>query len=148
VLLTNIIASWSKKMKSDYSHWTLIDNVYVTSKSSCSNIYKTDIRSTLQKMVMNPILTYFSRRHITVALQPCWASIMIHGLQEMIESWDLVNIRTLQHGEAPATHKRGSQQINFMFVLRSLVIHVEESGILPFNSMLSSEHRPIYVFFK
>jgi hypothetical protein len=65
----------------------------------------------------------------------------------MIEACDLVNVHTLQHGEAPATHKQGSQQIDFNFISRSLVIHVEECGILPFDSMLPSDHIPLYVDF-
>jgi hypothetical protein len=65
----------------------------------------------------------------------------------MIEACDLVNIHRLQHGEAPATQKQGSQQIDFHFILCSLVIHVEECGILPFDSMFPSDHIPLYVDF-
>jgi hypothetical protein len=65
----------------------------------------------------------------------------------MIEACDLLNIHTLQHGEAPATHKQGSQQIDFNFISRSLIIHVEECGILPFDSVFPSYHRPLYVDF-
>jgi hypothetical protein len=69
------------------------------------------------------------------------------SIAAMIEACDLVNIHTLQHRGAPATHRQGSQQINFMCVSRSLIIHVEECGILPFNSMFSSNHIPLYVDF-
>jgi hypothetical protein len=65
----------------------------------------------------------------------------------MIEACDLVNTHTLQHGEASATHKKGSQQIDFNFLSRSLVIHVEDCGILPFDSMFPSDHIPLYVDF-
>jgi hypothetical protein len=65
----------------------------------------------------------------------------------MMEACDLVNIHTLQHGEAPATHKQGSQQIYFYLLSRSFVIHVKECGILPFDSMFPSDHIPIYVDF-
>jgi hypothetical protein len=34
----------------------------------------------------------------------------------MLEACELVNIRTLQHREAPATHKQGSHEIDFMFI--------------------------------
>jgi hypothetical protein len=65
----------------------------------------------------------------------------------MMEACGLVNIHTLQHGAAPATHKEGSQQIDVSLLSRSLVIHVEECGILPFDSVFPSDHRPLYVDF-
>jgi hypothetical protein len=65
----------------------------------------------------------------------------------MLEACDLVNIHTLQHGEAPATHTQGSHQIDFMFISRSLVDHVKGCGILPFDSMFLSDHIPLYVDF-
>jgi hypothetical protein len=69
------------------------------------------------------------------------------SIAEMIEACDLVNINTLQHGEATATHTQGSQKIDFNFISRSLVIHVEECGILPFDSMFPSDHILLYVDF-
>jgi hypothetical protein len=48
------------------------------------------------------------------------------SITEIIEAYDLVNIHTIQHGEAPAMHKQGSQQIDFNFISRSLVMHVED----------------------
>jgi hypothetical protein len=65
----------------------------------------------------------------------------------MIEACDLVNIYTLQHGEAPSTHKQGLQQIDVMFISHSLVEHVKGCGILKFDSMFLSDHIPIYVDF-
>jgi hypothetical protein len=38
------------------------------------------------------------------------------SISYMLEACDLVNIHTLQHGEAPPTHKQGSRQIDFMFI--------------------------------
>jgi hypothetical protein len=65
----------------------------------------------------------------------------------MMEDCDLVNMHTLQHGAAPATHKQGSQQIDFNILSRSLIIHVEECGILPFDSVFPIDHIPLYVDF-
>jgi hypothetical protein len=88
-------------------------------------------------------LTYKS--HLTTPLGFNYDSRISGSIAAMIDACDLVNIHALQHGEAPTTHKQGSQQIDFMFVSCSLVIHVEECGILPFDSMFSSDHKPIYV---
>jgi hypothetical protein len=66
-------------------------------------------------------------------------------IADIIEACDLVNVHTLQHGEAPATYKQGSEKNDFMFVSRSLVIYVEDCGILPFDAMYAIDHRPLYV---
>jgi hypothetical protein len=79
---------------------------------------------------------------ITTPLGFNYDSWISGSIAEMIEACDLVNIHTVQHGEASERHKQGSQQIDFNFILHSLVIHVKECGILPFDSMFSSDHIP------
>jgi hypothetical protein len=37
------------------------------------------------------------------------------SIADMIKAFDLFNVHTPQRGEAPATHKQGSRQIDFMF---------------------------------
>jgi hypothetical protein len=69
------------------------------------------------------------------------------SIATILEACELVNSNTLQHGEAPATHKQGSRQIDFMLISRSLVRNVKGCGILSFDSMLPSEHIPLYVDF-
>jgi hypothetical protein len=67
----------------------------------------------------------------------------------MLEACNLMNIHTLQHGEAPPTHKQGSQLIDFMFISRRLVPHVNACGILlVFDAIFVSDHRPLYVNFE
>jgi hypothetical protein len=65
------------------------------------------------------------------------------SITTMLEACDLVNIHTLQQGEAPATQKQGWKQIDFMFILRSLVEHVKGCRILPIDSMFPSDHIPL-----
>jgi hypothetical protein len=69
------------------------------------------------------------------------------AISDMLEACDLLNIHTLQHGEAPPTHKQESRQIDGMFISRCLVEHVEACGILPFDTLFSSDHIPLYVDF-
>jgi hypothetical protein len=76
--------------------------------------------------------------------------MMSHGygsIVAMLEACNLVNINTIQHGEAPATHKEGSHHIDFMFISGSLVRNVKGCRILPFDSIFSSNHMPLYVDF-
>jgi exonuclease III len=65
----------------------------------------------------------------------------------MLKACDLVNIHTLQHGEATPTHKQGSRKIDFMLISRRLVEHVEACGILTINTLFTSDHMPLYVDF-
>jgi hypothetical protein len=65
----------------------------------------------------------------------------------MFEACNLVNIHTLQHDEAPPTHTQGSRQIDFMFISRRLVEHIEVCGILTFGSIFASDHIPIFIDF-
>jgi hypothetical protein len=69
------------------------------------------------------------------------------SIADMIEACSLVKIYTLQHGEDPPTHKQGSRQIDLMFISRHLVEHIEACGIIPFNTLFASYHRPLYVDF-
>jgi endonuclease/exonuclease/phosphatase (EEP) superfamily protein YafD len=74
-------------------------------------------------------------------------SRIIGSISDMPEACDLVNTHTLQHGKAPPTHKQGSRQIDFMFASRRLVKQVDVCGILPFDSIFASDHRPLFVDF-
>jgi hypothetical protein len=65
----------------------------------------------------------------------------------ILEACSLVNIHTLQRGEAPPMHKQGAIQIDFMFLSCSLTVHVEACCILPFDSIFASDHIPLYVDF-
>jgi hypothetical protein len=85
--------------------------------------------------------------HITTSLGFNYDGRISGSIANMLEACDLVNIHTLQHGEDPPTHKQGSRQIDFMFISRRLVKHVEECGILPFDTLFASDHRPLYVDF-
>jgi hypothetical protein len=40
------------------------------------------------------------------------------SIADMLKACELVNIHTLQHGEAPPTHKHRSRQTDFMFISR------------------------------
>jgi hypothetical protein len=44
-------------------------------------------------------------------------------------------------------HKQGSRQIDFMFISQQLVEHIDMCGIIPFNSIFESYHRPLFVYF-
>jgi hypothetical protein len=73
---------------------------------------------------------------ITTPLGFNYDSRISESISDMLEACDLVNIHNLQHREAPPTHKQGSRQIDFMFISRRLVEHVEACGILPLTLSL------------
>jgi hypothetical protein len=85
--------------------------------------------------------------HLTTPLGFNYDSRISGSIVTMLEACDLVNIHTLQHGEALKTRKQGSQQIDMRFISLSLVEHVKGCGVLPFESMFSSDHRSLYVDF-
>jgi hypothetical protein len=62
----------------------------------------------------------------------------------MLEECCLVNTHTVRHGTIPATHKQGSQHIDFMFISRYQEHFFWGCGIPPFESIFASEHRPLY----
>jgi hypothetical protein len=85
--------------------------------------------------------------NMTTPLGFNYNEIISGSIADMIEACNLVNIHMLHHGEAPPTHKHGSRLIDVMFISQRLVENVEACGILPFDKIFVSDHRPLYVDF-
>jgi hypothetical protein len=85
--------------------------------------------------------------HITTPLGFNYDARISGSIADMIEACSLVNSHTIENGEVPPTHTQESRNIDFMFISRCLVKHVEACGIPPFDSLFGSGHRPLYVYF-
>ena len=63
-----------------------------------------------------------------------------------ISSHDLNHPFTLRHGfDEPATHSRGSKKIDYILVTDGVLDHVTANGILPFDKIVTSDHRALYL---
>ncbi|MFN9979690.1 MAG: hypothetical protein ACK53Y_07245, partial [bacterium] len=70
-------------------------------------------------------------------------------LSTLVCTCGLIDLLTLQHPDPlpPATYIRGKERIDFIFVSAALLPNVRHTGILPYNSILISDHCPCYIDF-
>jgi hypothetical protein len=59
----------------------------------------------------------------------------------------LIDILLLHHGDnnEPATYKRGSQRIDYIFTTPTIANYITTSGILPFNEIGKGDHRSLFI---
>jgi endonuclease/exonuclease/phosphatase (EEP) superfamily protein YafD len=63
----------------------------------------------------------------------------------MVDACDLVNIHKHKHVHTPPTQNSGSTQIDFIFMSSAAAEFMLRCGILDFNAIFSSDHRPLYI---
>jgi len=71
------------------------------------------------------------------------------SLATLIRTCSLVDLLLIQHPDQPPppTYSRGSSHIDYILISGSLLPAVQRSGILPYDSVFISDHRPTYVDF-
>jgi hypothetical protein len=71
------------------------------------------------------------------------------SLRSLAATCGLIDILALQHSERPfpPTYSRGNKRIDYMLISASLQEAVIRSGILPFHSIFSGDHRPCFLDF-
>jgi hypothetical protein len=67
------------------------------------------------------------------------------SIASMVDACDLVNIHKHKHVHTPPTQTSGSTHIYFIFVSFTDAEFIIRCGILDFNTLLSSDHRPLYI---
>jgi hypothetical protein len=63
----------------------------------------------------------------------------------LAESCNLVKIHKLKHDNVPATHNTRSEQIDFIYISQAAAEFAFRCGILDFNSLFYSDHRPLFL---
>ncbi len=87
----------------------------------------------------------------TIPLYSCKGSIPIKGhdgtLSTLVKTSGLVDPLLIHHPEhpPPSTYDRGTEKIDFLFVSSGLLPYVTRSGIFPYNSIFTTDHRPCYI---
>ena len=72
----------------------------------------------------------------------------IHGLDSIITKYNLTDAIQHQHGHhTVSTYSRGNKCLDYIFVSQNILPSIQQSAILPFNYVVSSDHRAIYVDF-
>jgi hypothetical protein len=68
-------------------------------------------------------------------------------LTKWVERLDLVDPHVLKHGteEEPATHERGSERIDYIFMTDKISEFLVAAGILEFHNFWKSDHRALYI---
>ncbi len=68
-------------------------------------------------------------------------------LNTLIKTCGLIDPLLLHHPDSPPppTYDRGKEKIDFIFISSSLVGNAIRTGILPYNSLFLSDHRPCYL---
>lgn len=71
------------------------------------------------------------------------------SLATLIRTCGLQDPLTIQHQDQPPppTYSRGSQRIDYILVSGSLLPAITRSGLLPFDSVFLSDHRPCFLDF-
>ena len=71
------------------------------------------------------------------------------SLRTLAITCGLIDILAIHHSSRPfpATHIRGQKRIDYMLISAPLQAAVERSGILPYHSVFSGDHRPYYLDF-
>jgi hypothetical protein len=71
------------------------------------------------------------------------------SLRTLAVTCGLIDILAIHHSSRPfpATHIRGQKRIDYMLISAPLQAAVERSGILPYHSVFSGDHRPYYLDF-
>jgi hypothetical protein len=69
------------------------------------------------------------------------------SLRTLAITCGLIDILSIQHSECPfpPTYNRGKKRIDYMLISASLREAVIRSGILPYNSIFSGDHRPCFL---
>jgi hypothetical protein len=67
------------------------------------------------------------------------------SIASLVEACNLVNIHKLKHGNVPATHIAGSDQIDFGYLSFVATEFVFRCGVLDFNSPFYNDHRPLFL---
>jgi hypothetical protein len=72
------------------------------------------------------------------------------SLATLARTCGLIDPLLVQHPDhpPPPTYSRGNNRIDYILISNHLLPAVEHTGILPFDSVLLSDHRPSYVDFK
>jgi hypothetical protein len=65
------------------------------------------------------------------------------SIASMVDAWDMVNIHKHKNFGTPPTQSSGSTQIYFIFLSAAAVFF--RCGILDFNTLFSSDRRPLYI---
>ena len=69
-----------------------------------------------------------------------------HGIDRIVSKYNLVDTIQYLHGpHACATYSRGSKCIDYVFCSSSFLPAIQRGAILPFHSIISSDHRPIFL---
>jgi hypothetical protein len=67
------------------------------------------------------------------------------SIASMVDAYNSVNIHKLKHINIHPTQSYGSTQIDFIFISAAATEFVFHCGILEFNTLLSSDHIPLYI---
>jgi hypothetical protein len=68
-------------------------------------------------------------------------------LSTLVRSCGLIDPLLMHHPDStpPATYDRGKEKIDFIFISTTLADATIRTGILPYNSVFISDHRPCYI---
>ena len=96
------------------------------------------------------ISSYHSRGHKLILCGDFTESIgdNEHGIDLIITKYNLTDVIQYQHGQhQQSTYSRGNKCLDYILVSQNVLPAIQQSAILPFDYVMSSDHRPIYVDF-
>ena len=72
------------------------------------------------------------------------------GIRKLLIKTQMCHPIFLQHGSKnePNTYARGSRRIDFVFCTSNISQYIIQSGILPFDSIATTDHRALYIDIK
>ena len=99
-----------------------------------------DLGAIIRSLRQNPL------HHIILLLDANESTSSPNDFTKWISSHHLNDPYTLRHGfDEPATHSRGSKRIDYILVSDGVLDHVTATGILPFDEIVTSDHRAFYM---
>ena len=102
--------------------------------------FYTDLDKLLSKLIsQNNMIILAGDFNASVGNEP-------HGLDRIVTKFNLCDTIQYLHGPySCASYSRGSKCIDYIFCSHSFLPAIKRGAILPFNSVISSDHRPIFL---